>query len=285
MRRCAAVIGTMLLVLMGALPASPAGQPGARERLHAAKTWVSYYGGGSLAALMNFDVVDIDVEDGAANYDAGDVAQLHRHGNLVLSYLNVGSAEPFRSYWSRVKPYILAQYPGWPEYYMDVSNAGYRQVLLATVVPQILGKGVDGLFLDNVDAGSDNERPEVADGVVELVRALRAAHPDIVIVAQSFNLRIMNQTGTDGRKFSQYLDGLAREEVSATYVRGYHRIPVGESDLMLHTLADWHSKGLAVFTLDYANTADLARYAISRARAFGLVPYAATRELNAVFAW
>jgi cysteinyl-tRNA synthetase len=284
MRWCA-VIGTVLLVLAGALPPSRAAQPGARERLHAAKTWVSYYGGGSLPALMNFDVVDIDVEDGAANYDAGDVARLRRHGSVVLSYLNVGSAEPFRSYWHQVKPFILAEYPGWPEYYMDVANPAYRQVLLTTVVPQLLAKGVDGLFLDNVDAGSDNERPDVAGGVVELVRALRAAHPGLLIVAQSFNLRILNLTGTDGRKFYQYLDGLAREEVSSTYVRGYHRIPVGESDLMLHALAAWRARGLAVFTLDYANTAELARYAIARARAFGLVPYAATRELNQIFSW
>jgi cysteinyl-tRNA synthetase, unknown class len=280
-----AVLAAMVLAVTGAVPVSRAGQLTARERLHAAKTWVSYYGAGNLAGLANFDVVDIDVEEGAANYNAADVAQLKQRGAVVLAYLNVGSAEPFRSYWSRVQPFVLAQYPGWPEYYMDVSKPGFRQVLLGTVVPQLLAKGVDGLFLDNVDAGSDNERQDVADGVVEFVRALRAARPDTLIVAQSFNLRVLDQRGADGRKCYEYLDGLAREEVSATYVRGYHRIPVGESDLMLHTLAAWRAKGLAVFTLDYANTADLARYAIARARAFGLVPYAATRELNQIFSW
>ena len=54
---------------------------------------------------------------------------------------------------------------------------------------------------------------------------------------------------------------------------------------MLHTLAAWQSKGLTVFTLDYANSKELAQYAIARARAYGLIPYVGQRELNRVSSW
>ncbi len=279
------VIGGLVLALIWPAAFSRAGAPSAAERLKAAGSWVSYYSAGQVTALSQFDVVDIDVEDGAANYEADDVAALKDKGKLVVSYLNVGSAEPFRSYWPRVEAYSLGKYPGWPEFYMDVSKPGFRNVVLNTVVPQILAKGVDGLFLDNVDAGSNVGKPAVTAGIVELVRQIRAAHPSLLLIAQSSNLRVLTERGSDGRPFYRYLNGLAREEVSVTYQGGYHKVPAAESDAMLRTLAAWRSKGLTVFTLDYANSPELARYAIDRARAHGLVPYVSTKQLDQIYSW
>jgi cysteinyl-tRNA synthetase, unknown class len=279
------IVSSLVLMLMWSVPPSRGGELSRVDRLRAARTWVSYYSAGQIPQLLQYDVVDIDVEDGAANYDSQDVAELRQRDKLVFSYINIGSAEPFRSYWSQVKPYVIGQYPGWPEFYMDVSKSGYREVILKTVVPQILGKGVDGLFLDNVDAGSDNARPDVTAGIVELVRQIRTMHPDVLLIAQSSNLRVLTERGKDGRQFYEYVNGLAREEVSATYGGGYRKVPVGQSNAMLRTLAGWRSKGLTVFTLDYANSAELAHYAIARARAYGLIPYVSIRELDRIFTW
>lgn len=279
------IVSSLVLMLIWSVPSSRGGELSPVDRLRAARNWVSYYSAGQIPQLLQYDVVDIDVEDGAANYESQDVAELRQRGKLVFSYINIGAAEPFRSYWSQVKPYIIAPYPGWPEFYMDVSAPGYREVLLKTVVPHILGKGVDGLFLDNVDAGSVNARPDVTAGIVELVRQIRTLHPHVLLIAQSSNLRILSERGQDGRRFYEYVNGLAREEVSATYAGGYRRVPLDESNAMLRTLAGWRGKGLTVFTLDYANSADLARYAIARARAHGLIPYVSTKELNRIFTW
>jgi cysteinyl-tRNA synthetase, unknown class len=279
------MVGALVLMLMWPAGSSRAGEPSAAERLKAARSWVSYYSLGQIPELSKFDVVDIDVEDGAANYQADDVAALKAKGKLVFSYLNVGSAEPFRSYWSHVQAYSLGKYPGWPEFYMDVSKSGYRDVLLNAVVPPILAKGVDGLFLDNVDAGSNLGRPAITAGIVDIVRQIRAKHPSVLLIAQSSNLRILTERGSDGRQFYEYLNGLAREEVSATYQGGYRRVPAAESDAMLRTLAGWRSKGLMVFTLDYANSPELAQYAITRARAHGLIPYVSTKQLDQIYTW
>ena len=279
------MVGGLMLMLMWPAAFSRAGEPSAAERLKAAGSWVSYYSMGAIPELSKFDVVDIDVEDGAANYQADDVAALKAKGRLVISYLNIGSAEPFRSYWSAVQGYSLGKYPGWPEFYMDVSKSGYRDVLLKTVVPQILNKGVDGLFLDNVDAGSNLSKPAVTAGIVEIVRQIRAKYPSVLLIAQSSNLRVLTERGSDGRQFYQYLNGLAREEVSVTYQGGYHKVAAAESDAMLRTLASWRSKGLTVFTLDYANSPELAQYAITRARAHGLIPYVSTKQLDQIFSW
>ena len=285
MRWLPVIVSSLVLMLVWSVPPSRGGEFGPVDRLRAAKTWVSYYSAGQIPQLMQFDVVDIDAEDGAANYDPKDIVELKSQGKLVVSYLNIGSAEPFRSYWSRVQAYILKKYPGWDEFYMDVSKPGYREVMVKTVVPQILAKGVDGLFLDNVDAGSDIDRPDVTAGVVELVRQIHARYPQTLLIAQSSNLRVLTERGSDGRQFYQYVQGLAREEVSATYQGGYHKVPATQSDAILRTLAGWRSKGLAVFTLDYADSKDLAQYASARARAYGLIPYVSIKDLNRVSPW
>lgn len=271
---------------MALLAGSPGGaEPSALSRLRAARTWVSYYGSDQIASLLRYDVVDIDAEDGAGNYTAADIARMKATGKMVLSYLNVGSAEPFRSYYGRVRQYAIAPYPGWPESYMDVSRPGYREVLLGIAVPELLRKGVDGLFLDNVDAGFDLHRPDITTGIVELVRQIRLAHPGILLVAQSHDLRILGERGADGRAFYQYVDGLAREEVSTTYQGGYHRVPTAQSDAALRALAQWKARGLVVFTLDYADSADLAHYAMARSRASGLIPYVGPKNLDRIPSW
>src|SRR5579883_2339294 len=273
MRRWWVVLVCGGLVALGLVPGgvSPGAEQTLLARFRAAHSWVSYYGSDQIPSLLRFDVLDIDAEDGAGNYTASD--------------LNVGSVEPFRSYWPQVRRYVVAPYPGWPESYADVSQAGYRDVLLHTVVPQLLRKGVDGLFLDNVDSGFDLHRPDITAGIVELVRQIRLAHPGILLVAQSYGLRILDERGADGRYFYQYLDGLNREEVSTTYQGGYHKVPAAQSDAALRQLARWKAKGLVVFTLDYADSPDLAHYAIDRSRAFGLIPYVGPKNLDRIPSW
>lgn len=249
--------------------------------------WVSYYGSGNLAALGKFKLVDIDVEDGAGNYTAADVATLKAGGSTVISYLNIGAAETFRSYWPQASAFKLGSYQGWPgEYWMDVSNPGWRDLIVNTVAPQLVAKGVDGFYLDNIDVvDTYPSRADIRQGVVELVRSLRAKYPDKIIIGQTWGLTPLSDRGADGKQFYQYLNGISKEEVNSTYQGGYQKIPVAESDAMLTELASWKAKGLEVFTLDYAITESLASYDYNRSLNYGLRPYAANKDLDKVYLW
>lgn len=249
--------------------------------------WVSYYGSGRLAELGNFGLVDIDVEDGAGNYSTADVATLKAGGSTVVSYLNIGAAEDFRSYWSQASAYKLNSYDGWPgEYWMDVSNPGWRDLIVNTVAPQLVAKGVDGFYLDNIDVVDEYPgRSDIRAGVVELVRQLRAKYPDKIIIGQTWGLTPLGDTGSDGRKMYQYLDGISKEEVNSTYQGGYQKIPVAESDAMVRELVSWRDRGLVVFTLDYATSESLASYDYTRSMANGLRPYVANKDLDRVYQW
>src|SRR3954451_5845239 len=137
--RCA-----LLLVLALAAPAAAAPRD---PRLAAAKTFALDLGGTPTArALAGYDIVVVDGDTPAAV-----VKQLRANGSLVLGYLDVGTIEPYRSWYKTAKPYRLEYWPDWGEWYANVAKPGFRKLIAGNVAPAALRRGFDCLFLDNVD--------------------------------------------------------------------------------------------------------------------------------------
>src|SRR5262249_46449760 len=71
--------------------------------------WVSFYGPGDMLDLgkvaSTFRVINIDADPDGANFTKAQIQTLKAGGqNRVISYLNVGSCEDFRSYWDTDPP-------------------------------------------------------------------------------------------------------------------------------------------------------------------------------------
>ncbi len=244
--------------------------------------WVSYYGNGNLDKLSQFSLIDLDAD----NYSAADIANLKSSGSTVVSYLNIGSCETFRSYWNQCAPYSIGSYQGWPgEYWMDASNPGWRDLVVNTLAPRLFAKGVEGLYLDNIELFQQFPgRPDISAGIVDIVYRLRAKYPDKIIIAQN-GLDIFGDTGPDGRQFWQYLDAEAHEEVNSTY-DPYRAVNVSDSNSLINDLAGWKARGLPIYTLDYSGgDSSLAAYDYQRSLANGFHPYAASKNLDVVYFW
>jgi cysteinyl-tRNA synthetase len=230
--------------------------------------------------------VDIDVERGAGNYTAADVARLHEQGAVVLTYLNVGAAETFRAYWTRVKRFAVEPYRGYPgEHWMRVDRPAYRRVLLDEVVPKLVEAGVDGFYLDNLDIVQEPfATPATVRGVVAFISALRAAYRDLIIVAQN-GLEILGERDGNGVPVYRLVDGEAKEDPSTTFGDRYRKVAAATSESTLDDLAGWQDRGLPVMTLDYADQAELAGYASERSLARGFFPYVCVIGLDRVCRW
>jgi uncharacterized protein (TIGR01370 family) len=231
--------------------------------------------------------VDIDVERGAGNYGAADVARLHRAGALVVTYLNIGAAETFRAYWPLVRRFAVQPYQGYPgEFWMRVERPGYRRVLLEDVVPDLVRTGVDGFYLDNLDIVQERfATGATVRSVVAFVSALRAAYPGLIIVAQN-GLDILGERDADGVPIHELVDAEAKEDVSTTYGGGrYRKVGAPTSEATLDRLTNWQQRGLPILTLDYATTAGLAGYAYGRSLERGFSPYACAIDLGTVCRW
>jgi len=220
--------------------------------------WVSFYGpadGLDLGKLAStFRILNIDADPEGANFTKAQLAQLRDGGkNRVISYMNVGSCENYRSYWD-VPPEghascvssgaLTTEYDGYPdEKWADLSNVKYRDLIVNYVAPRLIEQGVDGFFLDNLEvvehgAGSTNGPCDAtcAQGGLDLVWELRQKFPDKLIVMQNATSDVTRLGTTHGEEFPSLLDGISHEEV---YSNG------GDEQSRSEMLA-WKSMGLTV---------------------------------------
>ncbi len=197
--------------------------------------WVSFYGGAQgvdLAAVAaTFRIINIDVDPDTGNFTDAEIQTLRAGGkNRVISYMNVGSCENFRSYWSKDPPGHLScvntgalttDYGGYPdEKWADLSVSGYHDLIVNYVAPRLAARGVDGFFLDNMEVVEHGANaPEgpcdasCAQGGLDLIWELRSKFPDLLIVMQNATSDVTRLGTTHGAPYPSVLDGISHEEV------------------------------------------------------------------------
>jgi uncharacterized protein (TIGR01370 family) len=248
-------------------------------RLHDIHTFALAIGDGGLAGDLaaryrGYDLVVVDGQEATR----AQVASLHQTGRVVLAYLDVGTIEPGRPWFTRARAYRLDRWAQWGEWYADVSKAGYRRLVAGAVAPQILGKGFDGLFLDNVDMIESH--PRQGPGMRALVRALaRRVHTaGGVVFAQNGADVLGPLVGT--------LDGWNREDVSFTYdpgSRSYRPATPGELHAAQSELRRMAAAGKLITATDYLPPgAAGAGAAANNACAAGALPFVSDLGLRLV---
>ncbi len=260
--------------------------------------WMTFYGKasemGDLARVAHtYRIIVIDADPGMRNFTDAQLAQLRAGGrNRVISYMNLGSCETFRTYWTTAPGSLVScsanadarrgAYQGYPdETWMDVGNADYQALILEHVAPRLAAR-VDGFYLDNLEivehAPSSSNGPCTAacrQGGLDLVRKLRDKYPRHLIIMQNATGDTTRLGTTGGIPFPLLLDGIAHEEVYApTYDEG------AETELVA-----WSAMGLStrdhrpfwIGVEDYVGNCRNARAAntsAARARSRGFSPWA-----------
>jgi cysteinyl-tRNA synthetase len=197
--------------------------------------WVSFYGSSEGVNLdkvaASFRVINIDADPDTGNFTDAEIQTLRASGkNVVLSYLDLGSCESFRSYWSKDPPghlscvnsgALTAPYDGYPdEKWVDLSSPAYHALIVEHVAPRLAARGIDGFYLDNLEvvehgAGEPNGPcgPACAQGGLDLVWELRQKFPGLLIVMQNASSDLTRLGHTHGMDYPSLLDGLSHEEV------------------------------------------------------------------------
>ena len=261
-----AVVAALVL----ALPAP--GNAAPREpRLRAVESWALAIGEGALDGdvaqrLGRFDLVVVDGEE----VTSAQVRALRARGAIVLGYLTIGTIEPWRSWYPLARPYRLERWRNWDEWYADTARAGFRRLIVRQVAPALLRKGLDGLFLDNVDM-IETHRPQ-GPGMRSLVRALSA-----LVHGRAGLLFAQNGDAVIG-PFLPHLDGWNREDVSWTWSfsrRRYVRVPAAGRRAAQAALRRVARAGLLVTATDYVGEDDAAasRESVANACAAGALPF------------
>lgn len=259
--------------------------------------WVSFYGSakqmGDIAKVARtFRIINIDADPGAGNFSDAQIKELRADGkNRVISYMNVGACEHYRTYWSNAPAPIKScggnksahrgAYDGYPdETWMDPGDPDYQTLILDHVAPRLASR-VDGFYLDNLeilDHGATAKNgpcpSSCRQGGLDLVRRLREKFPRHLIVMQNGAGDVTRLGTTGGIEFVTLLDGLAHEEVFA---------PKFDASAESQLLA-WKAMGLRtkdgrpfwIATEDYVgncHNTTAAQAALKKSRERGFSPY------------
>lgn len=228
-----------------------------------------------LNSLSNYDLVVIDGEDASAK----SVQTLRQRGVIVLGYLSIGTIEPYRSWYKSLKKYRLAYWADWGEWIADVNQDGYRQAITQKIMPSILKKKFDGLFLDNFDTAA--ERPNLEPGMLQLIQEISSS------IRNSGGLLFAQNGDSLVGSITSYIDGWNREDVTSTFdfdSNQYRFTSDEDRNAALETLQNLHNLGLLTTATDYVKKPENAATEISRnyACAVGAIPYSSTIELDKI---
>jgi len=184
--------------------------------------------------LSDYDMVVLDFipsEKNNTDYPMADVvAQMQNaeHPKKVIAYIDIGEAEEYRVYWEKNwevgnPTWIVGDDPdGWAENYPVAFWAGEWQAIWLEndgILNQIIEAGFDGVYLDWVEAYSDENVVATAQieginpalAMIEFIRAISAnikdECEDCVVIAQNAAELV------DYSEYTATIDGLAQEQV------------------------------------------------------------------------
>nr|MCR5350649.1 endo alpha-1,4 polygalactosaminidase [Acholeplasmatales bacterium] len=120
--------------------------------------------------MKQFKTIVID----AQYYTNDEINELKQNDNMVISYINVGAIENFRDYYNDYYDITLSNYENWEEErWVDVSQDKWKDFIINDLSTSILNKGVDGLFIDNLDVYYQYENDNIFNGITYIMRQLK----------------------------------------------------------------------------------------------------------------
>lgn len=256
-------------------------RPGMLRERDGRLKWLAFYGqSADEAALSAYDLVVLDP------MFQGDLTQISAGGGRLCAYLSLGEVRQGDESFERLDPACLLQgNPAWPgTWRVDVRQAAWSDFVLRERLPAIRAHGFTGLMLDTLDTPPWLEQinPVANRGMgqasIELVRAIRHACPDMLIV--------VNRGYAILSDLCPVVDAVLAESLLTSPDPGggfRWNLPSDvETQLALLMPAREARPPLPVLSLDYWDPADAAglREIYRRQRALGHRPYVATPLLG-----
>lgn len=324
-------------------PGEPVAAPDAPTSLADVRNWLYLIdvdlepGTVDQIAASSYDMAVLDFipsEENNTDYPMAEVInRLHNadHPKLVIAYIDIGQAENYRTYWQpgwRIgdPDWIITSDPDgwegnfpvayWYDEYKDIwlGSGGYLQ--------SILDVGFDGVYLDWVEAYSDEDVVDLAESenvdpvqemiwwVSDIAEFVRSQDPDFIVIGQNAAELAEND------EYVEIIDAIAQEQVwfdggadndppgdcplprteedvdtdayrdslSGPCRRQYDQYP----DSTLHVSGEWYlndltlalSKGLVIFTVDYALDPVNVSWVSETSRELGFIPFVGNRALD-----
>ncbi|MCH7674655.1 endo alpha-1,4 polygalactosaminidase [candidate division KSB1 bacterium] len=249
------------------------------------ENWVCVYSSDApVDEIKKFDLAVLDSDSHP------DLAKLKDSDTLLIGYISIGEVGDYRWYWNDIKdkPWLLDKNPNWDSYMIDVRNHEWQELLNQQIIPKILAKGFDGIFLDTIDNAEYLQRyhpkkkyPMMETAMVRLIKSIRKNFPAAYLVANR-GFAILDEIAGS-------IDAVVAESIFTTInfeENITRRNTPQEYEPIIKQLRKMKRKeGIKIFTLDYPNLeneSDIEEI-IADSHALGFIPYISTPQLQKVY--
>lgn len=131
----------------------------------------------SLEQLKKYDLIVID----AQYFNKSDIELLHQNGTRVYTYLNIGSIENFREYYTTYEKLTIGRYEHWDEEkWVDVADPDWQK-FMKQLSQELFEKGVDGFFIDNCDVYYYAPRESIFEGLTAILQNVMTFDKAVII--------------------------------------------------------------------------------------------------------
>ena len=271
------VFGCATLGLVMAGPPNAAAQP----------PWLVYYADTApIEAFSKYSLVVLDADHHPP------LGPLSARGKQLLGYISLGEVERYRSHFSEVEAegILLRENDQWPgSFFVDLRDPRWTQRVIGELVPAILRRGFDGLFLDTLDNARELEDTDptryagMTKAAARLVRTIRLHFPTIKIM--------LNRAYELLPAVKRDIDMVLGESVFADYDfdnKDYRRVEAKTYRRQVSILqaAMARRPKLRIMTLDYWDPEDSTgiRQIYREQRANGFEPYVSSIKLDRIIA-
>lgn len=131
----------------------------------------------SLERLEMYETIVID----AQYFTKKDIEQLHENGTTVYTYLNIGSIENFREYYTAYEKLAIGSYEHWDEEkWVDAASPDWQRFIMQ-LARELYEKDVDGFFIDNCDVYYYAPRKNIFDGLTVILQYIMTLGKEVII--------------------------------------------------------------------------------------------------------
>ncbi len=177
-------------------------------------------------------------------------------GVQIYAYLNAGSLEQERSYYSRFSSIRLAEYDGWPgEYWVDVTSQIWKDHLIEEA-QKLKAAGASGVYLYMVETGFREEKTAMLRTAPSAGKVYQALSEVVLTIENTIGLTVMPNGGdTFVRRFVTEYPGVIKTVNQEGVVYDNNRQQPASERSYLTEYLDWcKNKGIYIRGIEYINT-------------------------------
>jgi uncharacterized protein (TIGR01370 family) len=141
--------------------------------------------------VQNYEMVIIEPD----YYSRSEIQALKATGTTIIAYITMGEVDRTRWYYPLLEERgFVGVNKNWDSPYLNLFDKPTRRIMMDKVLPEIMIKGVDGIFLDTIDAVAPySERKEMAPLMGEMILEMRERYPETIII-QNAGLFLLETT-------------------------------------------------------------------------------------------